>query len=194
MAGLTPQVIALILMSIVALVAWIMWSRGGGGGSNAAMLMQQALLHKQNNDYVQAEIQLEKALHAMESESQPDLSRMVSCLVHLAEVYEKQGKPEKASAAFNKVLRQWQRQLSSNQLSTVDIDYAVSNMDFGRGTYDVAVWYVDNIVAARERSLPAGHTDIRNSQLLGARLLRKAGYKQEADLLEARSPGNNPTP
>jgi tetratricopeptide (TPR) repeat protein len=181
------NVILLAVVSLAAVGVYLAWARGGGDSSaRADSWMQEGMLFKQRNDYVQAEMKLEKALAEFEASKNADVSKTISCLVALANVYESNGKPEKAREAFKRVLDKWKAQLAHGELSVIDIDYAVSNMDFGRATYDVAEFYIDSIVVMRERTLPKGHTDTLNSHKLGAQLLRKAGYTAEADELEAR--------
>lgn len=182
-----PNTIILVGTSILAVGVYIVWSRSGSGGSaQADMLLSAGLLHKSRQEYVEAEMKLEKALSEFEADRQADMGKMVSCLVNLASVYEHTNKPEQARQAFKRVLAHWQKQLAGNQLTVIDIDYAVSNMDFGRGTYDVAEFYIDNIVTLRERTLPERHPDRNNSYKIGAILLRKAGYTAEATELEDR--------
>ncbi len=190
MSGTDPMIlVAAGAMTLLAVGLFVANARSGGGG-NVDSLISQAMMHKQRNELVEAELKLEKALTEMEGMRKVDLDKMASCLVSLGEVYERQGKPEKSGAALQRCLKQWKEQLARNALTTVDIDYAVSNMDFGRATYDLAEFYIDNVVTLREKTLPAGHPDILTSHLLGAQLLRKAGYKEEADILEARSRKN----
>ena len=69
----------------------------------------------------------------------------------------------------------------------VDIDFAATHTDFGRGTNDVADFYLKKVIPQRERTLPRGHSDLINSYVIAGRLLRKLGRNQEAQLVEMKS-------
>lgn len=171
----------------------LLYMKNSGKSANIALakeLIAKGLLSEQQNEFGQARIELERALKELDSSPEGYLSEQATCLVHLGNIYEKVGDPEQARLAYKRVLDQWQSQIKTSKINLSDIDYLVTNVDFGRGTYAVAEFYVDNVITLRESSLPLGHPDIETSHKIGAKLLRKAGYVQEAELLEQRTQQN----
>lgn len=174
------------VVATVALLAYMRRSNNSASEGQIRDLISKGLLFEQQNDSVQAQLTLERALREIENSDKIDMGQQATCLAHLGNIYERLGQPEQAKLQFNRVLDNWRAQLQRNQLSPADIDYAMTNLEFGRGTLAVAEFYVDAIVVLREKVLPKGHTDLENSYRIGANLLRKAGYKEEANLLLER--------
>jgi hypothetical protein len=177
------------VVSVVAVLLILVYMRSSGAQASTTQISSQisrGLLLEQQQDWLAARMALESALKELESVPNPDLSQQVTCAVHLGHIYERLGEPQLAAEQFKQVLASWQRQLKAGKLQFTDVDYVVTNLDFGRGTLDVCEFYVDNIVTQREKSLPRNHPDIEMSYKIGGRLLRKSGYVQEADILEKR--------
>lgn len=138
------------------------------------------------NNYHEAEYKLERALHMMRRQKSPDIPRLVSCLVNLSVCYERNGKLKEAGGVFPLVIKGWTQHMKRGG-SMVDIDYAATHSDFGRGTHEVAEFYLKKVIPMRERKFPKGHHDISNSYVIAARLLRKLGRNEEADELKAKA-------
>ena len=182
-----------VIGSIVVVVLMLLLTRRGESNVNRNLVdsnISKGLLFEERKDYVQAKLALEAALKGLES-GKPDMGQQITCCVHLGHVYEALGQPEQARVQFEQVLKTWRQQLDKKSINLVDIDYAVTNLDFGRGTAYVAEFYVDSIVAMKEKQFPKGHQDLQTSYKIGAMLLRKAGFKEEANLLEERGKPNS---
>jgi len=177
-------IVGAIVVTAVAVV--YMKQSSGPSQSQIRSLIEQGIRFEHQNNLVEAQMNLERALTALGESKKPDLQMQVTCFIHLGNVYERAGQPDKAKEVFKLAVANWANELRSGRLTVVDIDYAMTNMDFGRGTVDVVEFYVDNIITMREKSMPKGHHDLDNSYKIGANLLRKAGYTQEADLLLQR--------
>ncbi len=177
------QLIVGVVITVGAVILWLVWSRGNAGGSVDA-LVAQGLLHKQRNDFIEAELDLERALKMLQSASKPDISKTVTCMVNLAQCYEKNGKFKESRDLFQTVLKQWEALLRAKCSSAlIDIDYAVTNSDFGKGTGAVEEFY-EKVVDFKEKSLGQLHPDVSNSLIILARLKRKMGKNAEADHLQ----------
>lgn len=190
------EIFGVAIISVIVTIGLIAYMKSSAAGGPSATgladdLIAKGLLFEQQNNLVEARIALERALEAMEASNSSELQQQVTCCVHLGNIYERLGEPKEAAEKFKRVLKNWTALLKANQLAFIDVDFAVTNLDFGRGTLDVAEWYVDNIIVYREQLLPKGHADLIMSYKIGANLLRKSGYTQEADLLETRGEAND---
>lgn len=184
MPAVDIQIIIGVVLSAAAIIGWIAWAKGGGGSSNIDALMQQGLLHKQQNNFVEAEISLERALKLLEGANKPDISRTVTCMVNLAQCYEKNNKFKESRDLFQTVFRHWESLLRSNSAGAlIDIDYAVTNSDFGKGTGAVEQFY-ERVVDYKEKALGQLHPDVTNSLIILAQLKRKTGKNTEAAHLD----------
>jgi tetratricopeptide (TPR) repeat protein len=186
----------MIAIGVVATIGALAYFRASSSASPAQIrqLIEQGLRYEAQNDYIEAQLTLERALKQLETQRRPDLQQHVSVLVHLGNCYERLGKPELAREVFGGAIASWAKALREQKLELIDVDYAVTNLNFGRGTLDVCEFYVDNIVTLRERALPKGHPDLDMSYKIGANLLRKSGYIKEAELLEERGRNGPPPP
>lgn len=187
-----PLVICGVVLVTAMLIVYMRTSSSGASPSQIRTAIERGLRQEQTQQYLEASLELESALKMIAESPKTDLSQEVTCLVHLGNCYERMGQPDKASEVFKRALRNWEQQLRQNKLQPIDIDFAMTNLDFGRGTLDVAEFYVDNIIMRRERNYPKGHPDLDNSYKIGANLLRKSGYKKEAELLEQRGREGSP--
>jgi tetratricopeptide (TPR) repeat protein len=182
-----PIIIAAAVFSTAMLIIYI---RTSGSAGASPMQIRQAiekgLLLEQQQRWKEASLVLEDAVKMLRASAKPDLSQEVTCCVHLGNIYERLDEPEKARGVFDRAVADWKQLLQQRKLEPIDIDYAVTNLDFGRGTLAVAEFYVDNIITMREREFPPGSADLKNCYTIGANLLRRAGYLKEAELLERR--------
>jgi hypothetical protein len=100
------NVIVLVGASVAAIGVFVVWSRSAGDSSaNVDSLMSEGMLFRQRQDYVQAELKLEKALAELQSSRKPDLTKSVACMVALAGVYESNAKPEKSKQLLREFCR-----------------------------------------------------------------------------------------
>ena len=181
----------LIVFAVLCVVGFALW-RATQGGSNAGEIERSVtagMFAAQSNQWPEAQTHLEHALLLMEREKTLDIPKMVSCMLRLAECYERTGLQREAAQIFPAVLKTWEHYMVQPGASMVDIDFAATHSDFGRGTNDVANFYLTKVIPFRERKLPKGHPDTLNSYVIAVRLLRKLGRNGEADKLEAKTRG-----
>ncbi|HEY9786637.1 MAG TPA: hypothetical protein V6D17_14645, partial [Candidatus Obscuribacterales bacterium] len=117
----------------------------------------------------------------------PDTARMASCLIHLAECYERQQQMKEAKDCRDKLIALWRQALAVPTPATfIDIDYALSTNEFGSGLHQITEFY-ERVVEQKEQMFGQTNKDVANSLLIYARLLRKLGEKEVADAAEARA-------
>lgn len=160
--------------------------------------LSNALLFKQKGDLVQAQIHLERALSYLNDSTSPDSAKMSSCLIHLAECYEKQQMYKEARDCRDRLIKLWTNMLSSGGTAgLVDIDYAMSISNFGAGTFDIAQFY-EKVIQLKERLYGPEHREVSNSLLILGRVYSQLGEKERADALMQRAQqiqdGTSPTP
>lgn len=182
-----PIIIGAAVFTTAMLVIY-MRTAGSGGASPMQIrsAIEKGLLLEQQQRWQEASLTLEDAMKMLRESRKPDLSQEVTCCVHLGNIYERLDEPQKAARVFQQAVADWKQLLQQRKLEPIDIDYAMTNLDFGRGTLTVTEFYVDNIITMRERTFPPGSPDLKNSYSIGANLLRRAGYLKEAELLERR--------
>lgn len=149
-------------------------------------LMSSGMMAMQQRDFAEAETHFERALKMLKSEKEPDVPKVVTCLTNLSQCYEESGKHKEAREVFKQIIADWDHHLRKGR-PMVDIDYAATNSDLGRGTNEVAEFYINKVIPLRTSSLPPRHPDISNSYSIAARLLRKLGRNEEADQLELKA-------
>lgn len=150
-------------------------------------VLSSGLLFKSKGDHVQAEVYLEQVLSNLEKVVNPDMARLSSCLVNLAECQEQLGKPADAKNTRMIALDAWNHVLEQGRLDQlIDIDYACLSASFGASTKEFADFY-ERVLAFRETALPPGHTDFINTIVIYSRLLRQLGEKEIADQLDAKA-------
>jgi len=182
------QVILLVGVSVLALVLWVVWNKGGQAPADD--LLAQGIRQVQQNDFIQGALTLERAVAALERDPKSDVSKMVSAMTYLAKCYERTARYSDADQLFKRVISHWGNRLERGDAAAlVDIDYAVTNTDFGRGALDIADFYVTKVIPFRQKHLPNTHADVTNSYAIGARLLRVVGRKEEAAAIEAQATG-----
>lgn len=169
-------------------------SSSGASPAQIRAAIERGLLLEHQQQWKEASLTLEDALKMLRESGKPDLAQEVTCCVHLGNLYERLDEPQKAARVFQRAVEDWKQLLQQRKLGPIDIDYAMTNLDFGRGTLTVAEFYVDNIITLREREYPPGSADLKNCYAIGANLLRRAGYGKEAELLERRGVEGPPKP
>lgn len=153
-------------------------------GGKADELLTNGLLKKQAGDFSEAEYLLKRALATFESEKKPDFAKRCTCLVHLANCYEKSGSYTEARQLYEKLCSLWLSVISKDDPDVfLDIDYLASTADFGSGTNEIADCY-GAIVEAKKQVFGPKHPDVANSLLIHSRLLARLGRKDEAEKLE----------
>ncbi|HEY9677403.1 MAG TPA: tetratricopeptide repeat protein [Drouetiella sp.] len=148
--------------------------------SDADSLLANALVKKQTGSMTEAEYFLQQALAAYEKEKTPDLGKMWSCYVHLAELQTKLGKYADARALYSRLIESWNDEIhKDNPEAYLDIDYLASTAEFGAGTHEVAECYA-RIIDAKRRVFGNNHPDVANSLKIYARLLHRLGRNEDA--------------
>jgi tetratricopeptide (TPR) repeat protein len=180
------QFIALAVSVAIALGLLFVWNKSGSASSQGVSdLIAKAIRMKEQQQFVEAQLAFERALKELSAQKRPDVNSTVTCLTNLAQIYEREGKAQEARQVFQQVLRNWEVYIQQKGASLMDIDYALTNNDFGRGTQDIAQFYVSKVLPMRQQTLPAGHPEIAASRTIAARLLRRVGRTKEAEALEA---------
>jgi tetratricopeptide (TPR) repeat protein len=182
------QYTVVCVFSLFAIVLYLVWIKGNREAmlKQAYKLKDSALLARQSNDWVKAQMLLEQSLQLMDKLANVDDSWYASCLLGLAESYEKNGKNSESKAMYKKLLSFWNSLISApdvSELTYIDIDYFVSQHTFGSATSDVASFYQVALLK-REKALGAKHLNVIHGKQLLVRLLKDAGRKQEAKQLE----------
>ena len=147
-------------------------------------LLTSGLLKKQAGDFSEAQYLLKRALDAFENEKKPEFSKLCSCIVHLAECYEKSAHYAEARQLYEKLCSLWLSAISKDNPDVfLDIDYLAATADFGSGSNEIADCY-GAIVEAKKQVFGPKHPDVANSLLIQSRLLARLGRKAEAEKLE----------
>lgn len=174
-------------LALLAVAVLLMKASAGNSQKDVDQTLSSGLLCKSKGDYIQAEVYLEQALSNMEKVVNPDIARLSSCLVNLAECQEQLGKGAEAKQTRQMALDAWNYVLEQGRLDQlIDIDYACLSAHFGPSTKDFADFY-ERVLAFREKALPAKHSDFINTIVIYARLLRILGEKEIADQLDAKA-------
>lgn len=178
----------IVVLAIVATIfLWLLNRRGGVDPKQIDSLISSGLLLKQQNDYVQSQMYLERALGLIDSARETDNSKLSSCLIHLAETYDRQNKYKDARETRARLLNVWKSILASNSVEAlIDIDYFASNCNFGPGAVDVCNFY-QQVIDLKKSRLGEDHSDVADSLQIHARLLRQIGEKEKAQESEDRA-------
>ncbi len=159
----------------------------GSSEKEVDQVLSSGLLYKSKGDHVQAEVYFEQVLSNLDKVVNPDMARLSSCLVNLAEVQEQLGKPQDAKRTRQQALDAWNHVLEQGRLDQlIDIDYACLSANFGPSTKEFADFY-ERVLAFREKALPPGHSDFINTIVIYSRLLRQLGENEVADQLDAKA-------
>lgn len=178
-------IIALAVVSTIFLL--LIGRRGGVDPKQVDSLISSGLLYKQQNDYIQSQMYLERALNLIDSSRETDNSKLSSCLIHLAESYDRQNKYKEARESRARLLNVWKGILNSSSVEAlIDIDYFASNCNFGPGAVDVCQFY-QQVVDMKRNRLGENHSDVADSLQIHARLLRQIGEKEQAQESEDRA-------
>ena len=157
-----------------------------GAGSNADNLLRSGIQSVQQRNFVEGQLDLERALKILNSESRPDIPKIVSCLANLGQCYENIGDHQSAREAFSQVTKNWETYVQRKDAQLADIDYAALNTDFGSGTQDICDFYMQVMMPFREQTLGARHPDTLTSYKIAAHLLTKLGRAGEAEQMELK--------
>lgn len=180
----TEILIAFVGFSVLSFVLWKVLQKGTG--SNADGLLRSGILAVQQRKFVEGQLDLEPALKILNSESRPDIPKIVSCLANLGQCYENMGDHQAARDAFSQVTKNWETYVQRKDAQLADIDYAALNSDFGSGTQDICDFYMQIMIPFREQTLGARHPDTLASYKITAHLLAKLGRTSEAEQFELK--------
>ncbi|MCC6978155.1 MAG: tetratricopeptide repeat protein [Candidatus Melainabacteria bacterium] len=157
-------------------------------------LLSSALLEQHASKFEEALQNYDRARMLLEFPENRDEAKLASCLIHLAELYEKTGNFAAAKEMHNKLIRLWEKQLKSlDETTLIDIDFAMTHNEFGSGTSQVIDFY-DKVVAVKEKRFGERSSEVADSYLIMAKLLRVIGEKESADLAEQRAAEIRPKP
>lgn len=178
--------IAVVGTAALALFVLWSWKKGVGAADTQRVdqLLSSALAERQKGVWTQQEYLLGQALQLLNTEANPDFTKKSSCLVHLADAYQKQGKLKEAKDGYQQLIQFWKKQLqSANTDRLADFDYFAATADFGGGAADVAAFYQE-VVEAKKRAYGTPHAEVSNSMVIYSRLLAQSGQKELAQKIE----------
>ncbi len=174
-------------LALLFVAVLLMKATAGNSRKDVDQTLSSGLLCKSKGDHVQAEIYLEQVLSNLDNVTNPDMARLSSCLVNLAECQEQLGKAAEAKQTRQMALDAWNHVLQQGRLDQlIDIDYACLSAHFGPSTKEFADFY-ERVLAFREKALPPGHSDFINTIVIYAKLLRTLGETEVADQLDAKA-------
>lgn len=182
--------LSLIMVGIVSVVTIIIVAMQGKGSSKmdelkADDLLQRGHLERQKGNYVEEEYLLQKALEVLGPGG--DFTKRSSCLVHLSDCLNKQGKLQEARTMSQELLNYWRSKMNNPSDALLkDFDYFVATADFGSATYEVAEFY-RSVPDTKRRIYGQYHSEVADSLMLLSRLQAKLGEKAAAENYEAEA-------
>lgn len=168
-------------------LSFVLWKISqNGANSSGDDLLKSGMLCVQQRNFVEGQLQLERALKLLNAQSRPDIPKVVSCLANLGQCYESNGDHQAAREAFSQVTKNWESYVQRKDAQLADIDYAALNSNFGSGTQDICDFYMQVMIPFREQSLGLRHPDTLASYKIAAHLLSKLGRTQESEIFELK--------
>jgi tetratricopeptide (TPR) repeat protein len=188
MPDITQLVIAAVAVG-ATIVALIVMRSGGKANYKAEIegLLSSALLQQHAGNWADAQQNYERAMQLLQYPGSRDDAKLATCFIHLSEIYEKSGNYAGAKDMRDKLVDLWLKQLKTgDDCALVDIDFAMTHNTFGAGTAQILEFY-DKVVSLKENRFGPKSTQVADSYLITAKLLRALGEKDSAELAEQKA-------